>query len=85
MRLHVSEAYTLEQTARVKKIVEEHNGSDFVFADTPTEKEEIWKVSTVSLIHMFYLDLWKESNVCLMLRTDQEGGILVHFCSSTRL
>lgn len=39
-----TEAYTQEQTLRVKKIVEEHNGSDFVFADTPAEKEELWKI-----------------------------------------
>ncbi len=38
------EASALEQTLRVQKIVEEHNGSDFVFADTPNEKEELWKV-----------------------------------------
>lgn len=40
------EASALEQTLRVQKIVEEHNGSDFVFADTPNEKEELWKVWT---------------------------------------
>jgi FAD/FMN-containing dehydrogenase len=38
------EASALEQTLRVQKIVEEHNGSDFVFADTPNEKEELWKI-----------------------------------------
>ncbi|CAM6043410.1 unnamed protein product [Sphagnum compactum] len=39
-----TEASALEQTLRVQKIVEEHNGSDFVFADTPNEKEELWKI-----------------------------------------
>ncbi|KAH9571853.1 hypothetical protein CY35_02G114600 [Sphagnum magellanicum] len=39
-----TEASALEQTLRVQKIVEEHNGSDFVFADTPIEKEELWKI-----------------------------------------
>lgn len=39
-----TEAYALEQSVRVKKIVEDHNGSDFTFANTPAEKEELWKV-----------------------------------------
>jgi D-lactate dehydrogenase (cytochrome) len=39
-----TEASALEQTLQVQKIVEEHNGSDFVFADTPNEKEELWKI-----------------------------------------
>nr|XP_024357601.1 D-lactate dehydrogenase [cytochrome], mitochondrial-like isoform X2 [Physcomitrium patens] len=38
-----TEAYALEQTSRVEKIVQAHNGSDFVYADSEMEKEELWK------------------------------------------
>jgi D-lactate dehydrogenase (cytochrome) len=38
------EAYTREQTQIVRKIVAEHNGSDFVFAEDPDDKKELWKV-----------------------------------------
>lgn len=50
IELAFAEAYTLEQTPRVKKIVKEHNGSDFVFANTPIEKDELWKVSILFAI-----------------------------------
>ena len=39
-----SEAYSREQTQIVQKIVAEHNGSDFVFAEDPDAKKELWKV-----------------------------------------
>ncbi|XP_024357604.1 D-lactate dehydrogenase [cytochrome], mitochondrial isoform X6 [Physcomitrium patens] len=39
-----TEAYALEQTSRVEKIVQAHNGSDFVYADSEMEKEELWKI-----------------------------------------
>lgn len=38
------EAYSREQTQIVQKIVSEHNGSDFVFAEDPEAKKELWKV-----------------------------------------
>lgn len=38
------EAYSREQTKIVQKIVSEHNGSDFVFAEDPEAKKELWKV-----------------------------------------
>ena len=38
------EAYAREQTQIVQKIVAEHNGSDFVFAEDPEAKKELWKV-----------------------------------------
>lgn len=40
-----TEAYTREQTLIVQKIVSEHRGSDFVFAEDPQAKKELWKVS----------------------------------------
>lgn len=44
-----SEAYSREQTKIVQKIVSEHNGSDFVFAEEPEAKKELWKVLFTSL------------------------------------
>ncbi|XP_062165965.1 D-lactate dehydrogenase [cytochrome], mitochondrial isoform X2 [Alnus glutinosa] len=38
-----TEAYSREQTQIVQKIVAEHNGSDFVFAEDPDDKKELWK------------------------------------------
>ncbi|EOY09668.1 FAD-linked oxidases family protein isoform 3 [Theobroma cacao] len=38
-----TEAYSLEQTKIVQRIVSEHNGSDFVFAEDPLAKKELWK------------------------------------------
>ncbi|KAH7554213.1 hypothetical protein JRO89_XS12G0135400 [Xanthoceras sorbifolium] len=40
-----TEAYSREQTLIVQKIASEHNGSDFVFAEDPEAKKELWKVS----------------------------------------
>jgi hypothetical protein len=42
--VYSSEAYAREQTQIVRKIVSEHNGSDFVFAEEPEAKKELWKV-----------------------------------------
>lgn len=50
-----TEAYTQEQTARIQRIVEDHNGSDFVFADTPIEKEELWKIRKEAFWSTFVL------------------------------
>lgn len=50
-----TEAYAREQTKIVQKIAFEHNGSDFVFAEEPEEKKELWKV-------LYYL-----SSVCSIL------------------
>lgn len=38
------EAYSHEQTLIVQKIVSEHNGTDFIFAEDPEAKKELWKV-----------------------------------------
>ncbi|KAK2973119.1 hypothetical protein RJ640_027091 [Escallonia rubra] len=38
-----TEAYSREQTLIVQKIASEHNGSDFVFAEDPEAKKELWK------------------------------------------
>lgn len=42
---YFTEAYTREQTLIVQKLVSEHSGSDFVFAEDPEAKKELWKVS----------------------------------------
>ncbi|KAL6507799.1 hypothetical protein OROGR_023994 [Orobanche gracilis] len=39
-----TEAYLREQTLIVQKIDSEHNGTDFVFAEDPEAKNELWKV-----------------------------------------
>lgn len=44
-----TEAYSREQTQIVQKIVSEHNGSDFVFAEDPEEKKELWKIRKEAL------------------------------------
>eukprot|EP00252_Welwitschia_mirabilis_P009346 TRINITY_DN21894_c0_g1_i1.p1 TRINITY_DN21894_c0_g1~~TRINITY_DN21894_c0_g1_i1.p1 ORF type:complete len:562 (-),score=116.25 TRINITY_DN21894_c0_g1_i1:84-1769(-) len=44
-----TESYAREQTLRVQKIVEEHNGSNFVFAESPDEKEELWRMRKEAL------------------------------------
>ncbi|XP_059462920.1 D-lactate dehydrogenase [cytochrome], mitochondrial isoform X2 [Corylus avellana] len=44
-----TEAYTREQTQIVQKIVAEHNGSDFVFAEDPDDKKELWKIRKEAL------------------------------------
>lgn len=44
-----TEAYSREQTLIVQKIVSEHNGSDFVFAEEPKAKKELWKIRKEAL------------------------------------
>ncbi|KAL3354130.1 hypothetical protein AABB24_018665 [Solanum stoloniferum] len=44
-----TEAYAREQTQIVQKIASEHNGSDFVFAEDPEEKKELWKIRKEAL------------------------------------
>lgn len=39
-----TKAYALEQTQLVKKIVERHHASNFVYAETPEKKMEFWKI-----------------------------------------
>ncbi|PON44931.1 Glycolate oxidase subunit [Parasponia andersonii] len=50
-----TEAYSREQTQIVQKIVSEHNGSDFVFAEDPEEKKELWKIRKEALWACFAL------------------------------
>lgn len=45
------EAYVREQTLIVQKIISEHRGSDFVFAEDPEAKKELWKVKSHGLLH----------------------------------
>ncbi|XP_062188713.1 D-lactate dehydrogenase [cytochrome], mitochondrial-like isoform X2 [Phragmites australis] len=44
-----TEAYALEQTLLVQKIVAEHHGSDFVFVEEPDAKAELWKIRKEAL------------------------------------
>ncbi|XP_022842430.1 D-lactate dehydrogenase [cytochrome], mitochondrial isoform X1 [Olea europaea var. sylvestris] len=44
-----TEAYAREQTLIVQKIASEHNGSDFVFAEDPEAKKELWKLRKEAL------------------------------------
>ncbi|PNX92216.1 D-lactate dehydrogenase, partial [Trifolium pratense] len=65
-----TEAYAREQTQIVRKIVSEHNGSDFVFAEEPEAKKELWKVRKEALWACFAMEPNKEamtSDVCVPL------------------
>lgn len=44
-----TEAYAVEQTLRVQNISKEHHGFDFVFVETPEEKEKLWKMRKEAL------------------------------------
>uniref|UniRef100_UPI001CB94629 D-lactate dehydrogenase [cytochrome], mitochondrial n=1 Tax=Erigeron canadensis TaxID=72917 RepID=UPI001CB94629 len=44
-----TEAYTREQTLIVQQIASEHSGSDFVFAEDPEAKKELWKIRKEAL------------------------------------
>lgn len=59
MYIYSSEAYAREQTQIVRKLVSEHNGSDFVFAEEPEAKKELWKVviNYNGLLSFFFLSL----------------------------
>ncbi|KAK9156949.1 hypothetical protein Scep_003523 [Stephania cephalantha] len=52
-----TEAYAREQTLIVQKIASEHNGSDFVFAEEPEAKKELWKATSCS----FFMQIRKEA------------------------
>ncbi|RHN48844.1 putative oxidoreductase [Medicago truncatula] len=65
-----TEAYAREQTQIVRKIVSEHNGSDFVFAEEPEAKKELWKVRKEALWACFAMEPNMEamiSDVCVPL------------------
>ncbi|CAL9229413.1 unnamed protein product [Arabidopsis halleri] len=44
-----TEAYTREQTQIVQQIASKHNGSDFMFAEEPEAKKELWKIRKEAL------------------------------------
>ncbi|XP_010452597.1 PREDICTED: D-lactate dehydrogenase [cytochrome], mitochondrial [Camelina sativa] len=44
-----TEAYTREQTEIVQQITSNHNGSDFMFAEEPEAKKELWKIRKEAL------------------------------------
>ena len=50
LMIYSSEAYAREQTQIIRRIVSEHNGSDFVFAEEPEAKKELWKVVAYSFL-----------------------------------
>ncbi|TQE10851.1 hypothetical protein C1H46_003551 [Malus baccata] len=50
------EAYSHEQTHIVQQIVSEHNGSDFVFAEDPEAKKELWKIRKEALWACFAME-----------------------------
>ncbi|KAJ7975919.1 D-lactate dehydrogenase [cytochrome], mitochondrial [Quillaja saponaria] len=65
-----TEAYAREQTQIVQKIVSDHNGSDFVFAEDPKEKNEIWKIRKEALWACFAMEPTLEAmitDVCVPL------------------
>ncbi|KAK4800376.1 hypothetical protein SAY86_020863 [Trapa natans] len=51
-----TEAYSQEQTKIVQKIASEHNGSDFVFAEDPETKKELWKIRKEALWACFAME-----------------------------
>ncbi|XVE61341.1 hypothetical protein DITRI_Ditri06bG0031700 [Diplodiscus trichospermus] len=65
-----TEAYSREQTRIVQRIVSEHNGSDFVFAEDPQAKKELWKIRKEALWACFAMEPNFEamiSDVCVPL------------------
>ncbi|KAL5545642.1 hypothetical protein UlMin_005329 [Ulmus minor] len=65
-----TEAYSREQTKIVQKIVSEHNGSDFVYAEDPEAKKELWKIRKEALWACFAMEPNFEamiSDVCVPL------------------
>ncbi|KAL1353491.1 hypothetical protein HN51_017427 [Arachis hypogaea] len=65
-----TEAYAREQTQIVRGIVSKHNGSDFVFAEEPEAKKELWKVRKEALWACFAMEPNMEamiSDVCVPL------------------
>ncbi|XP_011094227.1 D-lactate dehydrogenase [cytochrome], mitochondrial isoform X1 [Sesamum indicum] len=51
-----TEAYSREQTLIVQKIAQEHNGSDFVFAEDAEAKKELWKIRKEALWACFAME-----------------------------
>ncbi|XP_034915882.1 D-lactate dehydrogenase [cytochrome], mitochondrial isoform X1 [Populus alba] len=65
-----TEAYAREQTLIVQKIISEHRGSDFVFAEDPEAKKELWKIRKEALWSCFAMEPKYEamtSDVCVPL------------------
>ncbi|KAI4365416.1 hypothetical protein MLD38_021401 [Melastoma candidum] len=65
-----TEAYSREQTEIVQKIVAEHRGSGFVFAEDPEAKKELWKIRKEALWACFAMEPQHEAlitDVCVPL------------------
>ncbi|KAI9125051.1 hypothetical protein K1719_003667 [Acacia pycnantha] len=48
---YLLEAYAHEQTEILQRIVSQHSGSGFVFAEEPEAKKELWKVMVPARVH----------------------------------
>ncbi|GMP98447.1 hypothetical protein CsSME_00046328 [Camellia sinensis var. sinensis] len=62
-----TESYSREQTLIVQKIASEHNGSDFVFAEDPEAKKELWKIRKEALWACFAMEPSFEAMISLLL------------------
>ncbi|KAG6433871.1 hypothetical protein SASPL_105490 [Salvia splendens] len=65
-----TEAYSREQTLMVQKIASEQCGSDFVFAEEPEAKKELWKIRKEALWACFAMEPNSEAlitDVCVPL------------------
>ncbi|KAM7262018.1 hypothetical protein ACFE04_021095 [Oxalis oulophora] len=51
-----TEAYAREQTLIVQKIASEYNGTNFVFAEDPEAKKELWKIRKEALWACFAME-----------------------------
>ncbi|RYR55531.1 hypothetical protein Ahy_A06g030729 isoform C [Arachis hypogaea] len=73
-----TEAYAREQTQIVRGIVSKHNGSDFVFAEEPEAKKELWKVRKEALWACFAM----EPNMEAMISIDAQCVYLLSLAST---
>ncbi|KAH7854912.1 hypothetical protein Vadar_019002 [Vaccinium darrowii] len=65
-----TEAYSREQMIIVQKIASQYNGSDFIFAEDPEAKKELWKIRKEALWACFAMEPSFEamiSDVCVPL------------------
>ncbi|XP_058204354.1 D-lactate dehydrogenase [cytochrome], mitochondrial [Rhododendron vialii] len=65
-----TEAYSREQTLIVQKIATERNGSNFIFAEDPEAKKELWRIRKEALWACFAMEPSSEamiSDVCVPL------------------
>ncbi|KAL6575114.1 hypothetical protein OROMI_012399 [Orobanche minor] len=69
-----TEAYSREQTLIVQKIASEHKGTDFVFAEDPEAKKELWKIRKEALWACFAMEPNSEAMITpLAFSSSQEN------------